>query len=136
MNPVAIGLLMLLAIVAIVTVILFVTRKKPVVDHTETSVCTPTDDEKAAAGGEGVLAFIHNASGNCVANTCVEGYTLGDGICSKAEVLQCTGTKAIDVGDWMSDKTRDENIKAQSDACALKGGCFDVKNVHGWCTEN
>ena len=98
--------------------------------------CTPSDAEKAVAGGEGVLTFVNNESGNCVADTCIEGYTLGDGICSKAEVLQCTGTKAIKVGDWMSDKTRAENIKAQSATCTLKGGCFDVKNVHGWCTEN
>ena len=48
------------------------------------SSCTPSDDEKTAAGGEGVLSFIKNDSGNCIANSCVEGYTLDGGICSKA----------------------------------------------------
>ena len=48
------------------------------------SLCTPSDDENTAAGGDGVLSFIKNDSGNCVANSCVEGYTLDSGVCSLA----------------------------------------------------
>ena len=75
--------MMLLAIVAIVAVVLLITRKKK-----DGASCTPSDDEKTVAGGEGVLTFVHNESGKCVADTCVEGYTLGDGICSKAEEVE------------------------------------------------
>ena len=48
------------------------------------STCTPSDGEKTTAGGEGVLNFVYNESGNCVANACVDGYTIGGGICSKS----------------------------------------------------
>lgn len=42
----------------------------------------PTDDEKAAAGGDYVLTFKFDTdSGNCVANTCVSGLPPQNGIC-------------------------------------------------------
>lgn len=46
--------------------------------------CTPSDTERTAAGGDGVLTFEKDSSGNCVAATCntVAGYSLINGICS------------------------------------------------------
>jgi hypothetical protein len=42
----------------------------------------PSDTEKQVAGGDNVLTFVFDTdSGNCVANTCVIGYTPQDGIC-------------------------------------------------------
>lgn len=42
----------------------------------------PSDDDKAAAGGDNVLTFkLDTDSGNCVANTCVSGLPPQDGIC-------------------------------------------------------
>ena len=81
-GAIAIGLLILLVIAV---VIFFVTRKKT------SASCTPSDDEKTAAGGESVLNFVYNESGNCVANTCVEGYTLGGGICTKSSTVNSGG---------------------------------------------
>ena len=46
--------------------------------------CTPTDKESKAAGGDSVSTFTKDAAGACVAEECVEGYDLADGICSKA----------------------------------------------------
>ena len=42
----------------------------------------PSDDDKAAAGGDNVLTFkLDTDSGNCVANTCVSGLPPQNGIC-------------------------------------------------------
>lgn len=45
--------------------------------------CDPTADERTAAGGDGVLTFIKDSSGNCVAATCntSAGYNLYQGVC-------------------------------------------------------
>ena len=50
--------------------------------------CTPSDAQRAAAGGDGVLTFAKDLSGNCVANTCntVAGYNLKAGVCSMTPV--------------------------------------------------
>jgi len=45
--------------------------------------CDPTADERTAAGGDGVLTFTKDSSGNCVAATCntSAGYNLYQGVC-------------------------------------------------------
>lgn len=57
--------------------------------------CDPTDDERTAAGGDGVLTFTKDSSGNCVAATCntVAGYSLSNGICSAASCLMADGVR-------------------------------------------
>ena len=59
--------------------------------------CTPTDDEKKAAGGDGVLTFAKDDSGNCVAESCntVAGYTLSQGVCSKAADVNPYNDKTV-----------------------------------------
>ena len=60
--------------------------------------CTPSDAERTAAGGDGVLTFETDSSGNCVAATCntVAGYTLSAGVCLLgAPTNQVTITKAM-----------------------------------------
>lgn len=69
----------LVAILILVGVVGFM-----VLRHQEPKECTPSDDEKEAAGGDGVKDYAKNTHGACVAQDCIEGYDLNDGTCSKA----------------------------------------------------
>ena len=84
MNALAFGLVMLAFVALAVGIIIIVTRKH------KGSKCTPMNAENS----EGVLEFVYNDSGNCVANSCIEGYTLDSGICSKAAEAPATAPAA------------------------------------------
>ena len=77
MEGAAIGLLLLLFLTVGIGIFIIMTRK------TDGSKCTPSDDEKATAGGVNVTGFVYNETGDCVANACVASYSLSGGICTK-----------------------------------------------------
>ena len=86
------GLGALAAIAAIVGLVILALNFQKIIDYfkglfkPKNNSCTPSDAERIAAGGDGVLTFIKDDdSGNCVAATCntVASFTLTDGVCSK-----------------------------------------------------
>lgn len=82
----------------------------------------PSDVEKQAAGGDNVLTFKFDTdSGNCVANTCVTGYTPQDGICV-ADVTDDTTPGDTTPGDTVSVSLSDYEDK----------GAYRIRGNAGW----
>lgn len=53
----------------------------------------PSDTDKEAAGGNKVLTFkLDSDTGNCIAKTCVDGYTVDAGICVPSKQWQSCGS--------------------------------------------
>jgi hypothetical protein len=119
MSGLAIGLVALLVIVVSVIIVLFVARKKT------GASCTPSDDEKATAGGDGVLAFVHSESGTCVANTCIDGYTFSSGICAQSK------TTDDDDDDKNKKPADDDKSKKPADDDKSKKPVEYNKNLEG-----
>jgi hypothetical protein len=108
---------------------------------TNSKDCKPTDDERKAAGDIGVLTFVKNDSGNCVADTCntVAGYTLSTGRCSKAAPMagDDSGSKpaAGDSGSVKPSSGDSGSKPAAGDSGSVKpaaGDSSSVKTVARW----
>lgn len=90
----------------------------------------PPDSEKEMAGGDNVLTFkLDKASGNCVADSCVSGYTPSNGVC--VADYEYKGSFVLDASDsgWKYYYTNDTTLDNCFRMCSTTPTCIGL-SIH------
>lgn len=108
------------------TIVLFGLVWKP-----PNKTCEPSEEQKKKAAPDGdsnvIASWIVNPSGECVANTCIDGYTLNNGICKKEINDEISITKATYHG-----QCDDDILKIGLDATSAVRGALKNGNTITW----